>query len=51
MRLLIVEDDPDLAGFIKKGLREEHYAVDHAHEGEEGLLMAGTTPYDLIILT
>lgn len=50
MRILIVEDDPDLAGFIQKGLREERYAVDCAHEGEEGLLMAGTTPYDLIIL-
>ena len=50
MRILIVEDDPDLAGFIQKGLREERYAVDCAHEGEEGLLMANTTPYDLIIL-
>lgn len=50
MRILIVEDDPDLAGFIQKGLREERYAADCAHEGEEGLLMAGTTPYDLIIL-
>lgn len=50
MRILLVEDDPDLAGFIQKGLREERYAVDCAHEGEEGLLMAGTTPYDLVIL-
>ena len=50
MGILIVEDDPDLAGFIQKGLREEHYAVDRAQEGEEGLLMASTTPYDLIIL-
>ncbi|MCS6285083.1 MAG: response regulator transcription factor [Nitrospira sp.] len=50
MRILLVEDDPDLAGFVQKGLREECYAVDCAREGEEGLLMAGTTPYDLIIL-
>ncbi|MEQ1625775.1 MAG: response regulator transcription factor [Nitrospira sp.] len=50
MRILVVEDDPDLAGFIQKGLREERYAVDCADEGEEGLLMAGTTSYDLIIL-
>lgn len=50
MRILIVEDDTDLAGFIQKGLREERYAVDRAQEGEEGLLMASTTPYDLIIL-
>ena len=50
MRILIVEDDPNLAGFIQKGLREEHYAVDLAQDGEEGLLMASTTPYDLVIL-
>ncbi len=50
MRILIVEDDPDLSGFIQKGLREERYAVDRAQEGEEGLLMASTTSYDLIIL-
>lgn len=50
MRILIVEDDPDLAKFVQKGLREERYAVDCAYEGEEGLLMADTTPYDLIIL-
>ena len=50
MRILIVEDDPDLAGFIQKGLREERYAVDHAQEGEEALLMASTTSYDLVIL-
>ncbi|MDR4480724.1 MAG: response regulator transcription factor [Nitrospira sp.] len=50
MRILIVEDDPNLAGFIQKGLREERYAVDLAQEGEEGLLMASTTSYDLLIL-
>ena len=50
MRILIVEDDPNLAGFLQKGLREERYAVDLAQDGEEGLLMASTTPYDLIIL-
>jgi len=50
MRLLLVEDDPNLAGFVRKGLREERYAVDLAQDGEEGLLMASTTPYDLVIL-
>ncbi|MCE9534889.1 MAG: response regulator, partial [Nitrospirae bacterium] len=50
MRILIIEDDPNLAGFIQKGLREERYAVDLAQDGEEGLLMASTTPYDLVIL-
>ena len=50
MRILIVEDDPNLSGFVQKGLREERYAVDLAHDGEEGLLMASTTPYDLVVL-
>lgn len=50
MRILIVEDDPGVSGFILKGLREERYAVDLAIDGEAGLSMAGLTPYDLIIL-
>lgn len=49
MRLLIVEDDPNMARFLQKGLQEERYAVDVATEGEEGLMMASVTPYDLII--
>jgi len=50
MRLLLVEDDPNLAGFVQEGLREERYAVDLAQDGDEGLLMASTIPYDLVIL-
>jgi len=50
MRILVVEDDPSLAKFVQKGLREERYAVDVAPDGEEGILMAEITPYDLIIL-
>ena len=50
MRILIVEDEKKVAGFIKKGLEEELYAVDVASEGEEGLAMAEDSPYDLIIL-
>lgn len=50
MRLLVVEDDPNLAAFVQKGLREESYAVDIAADGEEGLSMATTTPYDVLIL-
>jgi heavy metal response regulator len=50
MRILLVEDDPNIAGFIRKGLREEHYAVDLAPDGEEGLLMAQAAAYDLLIL-
>ena len=50
MRILIVEDEKKVAGFIKKGLEEETYAVDIAADGEEGLYMGGQNQYDLIIL-
>ncbi len=50
MRILIVEDEKKVAAFIRKGLEEETYAVDAAHDGEEGLLLAETNQYDLIIL-
>ncbi len=50
MRILIVEDDPRLGPSLKKGLEGNHHAVDLAAEGEDALLMAATTSYDLIIL-
>ena len=50
MRLLIVEDDSRVASFIRRGLREENYAVDVAADGDEALFMAQTNEYDLIIL-
>jgi DNA-binding response OmpR family regulator len=50
MRLLIVEDEKDLAENLRKGLLEQGYAVDIAFDGEEGSFMAETEPYDLIIL-
>jgi len=50
MRILVVEDDPSVSGFITKGLREEQYAVDLATDGEDGFAMAESNPYDLIIL-
>jgi heavy metal response regulator len=50
MRLLVVEDEKKVASFIKKGLEEEHYAVDIAEDGEMGLYMAETNEYDLIVL-
>src|SRR5438105_2742302 len=50
MRLLLVEDDPNLGRFIQKGLQEERYAVDVAMDGEEGLFLATVNQYDLIIL-
>jgi len=50
MRILLVEDDLKIASFIIKGLRATGYAVDHATEGEEGLHLALTQPYDTAII-
>jgi DNA-binding response OmpR family regulator len=50
MRLLVVEDDPNLNQVLGRGLKEEGYAVDLATDGEEGLYLAETVPYDLILL-
>jgi heavy metal response regulator len=50
MRLLVVEDEKKVAGFIKKGLEEEGYAVDLVSDGHEGLWMALDGAYDLILL-
>jgi DNA-binding response OmpR family regulator len=50
MRILLVEDNKALVKSLKKGLEEETYAVDVAYDGEEGLFLAETNSYDLIIL-
>ena len=50
MRILVIEDEKKVANFIKKGLEEEHYAVDTAYDGEVGLFMAEVNEYDLIVL-
>lgn len=50
MRILVVEDQPDLAALLKQGFEEERYAVDVALDGEEGLFLAQVRSYDLIIL-
>jgi DNA-binding response OmpR family regulator len=51
MRVLIVEDERRLAENVARSLRESAgYAVDVAFDGEEGLFMAGSNPYDLIVL-
>ena len=50
MRLLLVEDDLKIASFIVKGMKAEGYAVDHASDGQEGLHMAVTEPYDAAII-
>lgn len=50
MRILIVEDEHKIANSVKKGLESQSYAVDVAYTGDDGLAMALTEPYDLIIL-
>jgi DNA-binding response OmpR family regulator len=50
MRILVIEDEIKVANFIKKGLEEEHYAVDTALDGESGLYMSEVNDYDLIVL-
>jgi heavy metal response regulator len=50
MRLLIVEDEKKVAGFVKKGLEEEGYVVDQASDGETGLRKGLEGVHDLIIL-
>ncbi len=50
MKLLLVEDDYKIAGSIKKGLEQESYTVDVVYTGTEGLDLASTEEYDLIIL-
>ena len=50
MRLLLVEDDLEIASFITKGLRQAGFAVDHAAEGEEGLGLALNESYDAAII-
>ena len=50
MRILLVEDEVDVAGFIRKGLMEQAYAVDVARNGDEAMELASISPYDAIIL-
>ena len=50
MRVLVVEDDEKIASFIKKGLQENSYAVDHSQDGDSGLVLANNVDYDVIIL-
>lgn len=50
MRVLLVEDEPNAARVLAKGLREQAYAVDTAADGETALFQIGTTDYDAVIL-
>ena len=50
MRVLLVEDEPQAAAVLAKGLREQAYAVDVAADGETALFQISTTDYDVLIL-
>lgn len=50
MKILIVEDNPQITDFLSKGLKEQGYAVDMGSDGKEGFYLATTNTYDLIIL-
>jgi DNA-binding response OmpR family regulator len=50
MKILVVEDDRKVAGFIEQGLKEEGYVVDVAADGEEATMLAHVYEYDIILL-
>src|ERR1051325_9000211 len=50
MRILIIEDEKEIASFVMSGLKAENFAVDWASDAEKGLWLARTNDYDLIIL-
>jgi DNA-binding response OmpR family regulator len=50
MRVLIVEDDHKVAGFLEQGLREEEFEVDRARDGAEAVAMAIDRSYDIVLL-
>ena len=50
MRILVVEDEPDLAALIRRGLTEEGHAVDVAESGEDALDWVDVAPYDALVL-
>ncbi|MGH8535083.1 MAG: winged helix-turn-helix domain-containing protein [Gammaproteobacteria bacterium] len=50
MRILLVEDDRDTAAYLAKGLREGGYTIEHASEGRDGLFLATSEDFDLLIV-
>lgn len=50
MRVLVVEDEKKLAGFIKQALKEDGHAIDLCHDGDEAAHLAGSESYDAIVL-
>src|SRR5437868_9494204 len=50
MRILVIEDDPTVGQYVKRGLEEQRYAVDLVVDGDEGERRASSEAYDLVIL-
>src|SRR5947208_13704236 len=50
VRILVVEDEPKAAAYLRKGLTEQGYVVDVAGNGEDGLHLAQCSEYDLVVL-
>jgi len=50
MRILVIEDDPSVAKYIAKGMKESGFNVDHADNGKDGLFLATTEQYDVLII-
>ena len=50
MKILVIEDDPTVGQFVKRGLEEQRWVVDLVADGEEGERRAGSEAYDLLIL-
>jgi two-component system copper resistance phosphate regulon response regulator CusR len=50
MRILVIEDDEKVGGFLEQGLREEEFEVSRSRDGDEALLMVLNQEYDLILL-
>lgn len=50
MRVLVVEDDPKIASFVVKGLKQSGFAVDHCRDGNEAHVLASTVPYDAAVV-
>ena len=50
MRVLVIEDDPTVGQFVKRGLEEQRWSVDLVADGEEGEALARSQPYDLVVL-
>jgi two-component system OmpR family response regulator len=50
MKVLLVEDNERVANFVKKGLVEAGHTIDHADNGRDGMFLAASEPYDVIVM-